>query len=39
MAQELIDRSPSKDKDLLFYENAWHNIWMEEEIIDIIPKM
>lgn len=34
-----MKRSSSKDKELLFYENAWHNIYMDEDILDIIPKV
>ncbi len=34
----LIERSPQEDKELLFYDNLWHNIWAEEEIEEINPK-
>ena len=28
-----------QDKEYLYYENVWHNIWGEDEIHEIIPKM
>ncbi|CAD8069120.1 unnamed protein product [Paramecium sonneborni] len=39
LAQILERESPSQDKTVLFYENLWHDIWHEEEIQDIIPKV
>jgi len=36
---ELEKKSPSKDKKVLFYENMWHNIWHEPEIVEIIPQI
>jgi len=39
LAYELERLSPSDDKTVLFYDDLWHDIWHEEEIDDIIPKM
>ena len=38
VAFELYQRSPlaEEDKDILFYENMWHDIWHEPEIHEII---
>lgn len=33
----LMEKSPSKDKQMLFYDNMWHDIWHEPEIKEIIP--
>lgn len=35
----LQSQSPSSDKTVLFYDDMWHDIWHEEEIVDIIPKV
>jgi acylglycerol lipase len=32
-------KSPSKDKTVLFYDDLWHDVWHEEEIIEIMPKV
>ena len=32
---DLLEKSPCKDKTLLFYENVWHDIFHEEEIFEI----
>jgi acylglycerol lipase len=41
VAFELFARSstPVEDKDILFYENMWHDIWHEDEIGEIIEKI
>ncbi|CAD8109352.1 unnamed protein product [Paramecium primaurelia] len=39
LAFTLQKESPSKDKTVLYYENLWHDVWHEEEIHDIIPKV
>jgi len=36
---DLMERSPSKDKTHLYFENMWHDIWHEEEIKEYLPKM
>lgn len=38
---DLIRRSPVADKDKvhLYYENMWHDVYHEPEIVDIIPKI
>lgn len=45
-AFELLDKCQSKDKtvnhwliQLLFYENMWHDVFHEEEIADLLPRM
>lgn len=35
----LMQRSPQKDKKMLFYENMWHNVVLEPEIQQIIPEI
>jgi len=34
-----MDQAPVKDKELIFYQDLWHDIWMEDEIFEIIPKV
>ena len=34
-----MERAQVQDKELLYYENMWHNILMEPEIVDISPKV
>jgi acylglycerol lipase len=36
---ELIEHSKSQDKRLWYYDNMYHDIWNEEEIFDISPKI
>jgi len=36
---KLMRESKSPDKTLYHYENLYHDIWHEEEIFDIIPKL
>jgi acylglycerol lipase len=37
LAEELMEKSPSTDKTLIYRENMWHNVIQEEEIEEIIP--
>jgi len=36
---DMLNVSASEDKTLYFYENLWHDIWHEEEMFDIVPKV
>jgi len=36
---KLINEAKSKDKTLYYYENLFHDIWHEEEMFDIVPKL
>ncbi len=35
----LVNECKSEDKTLYYYENLWHDIWHEEEMFDITPKV
>ena len=37
-AFDIMEKSKSQDKTLLFYENAWHDLCHEQEIFDIIQE-
>ncbi|KAM3131417.1 hypothetical protein pb186bvf_016489 [Paramecium bursaria] len=39
LAEELHIKSPAEDKTVLYYDNMWHDVWHEEEIYDILPKV
>ncbi|CAD8043971.1 unnamed protein product [Paramecium primaurelia] len=39
VGHELMKQSPSQDKQMIHYENMWHDCVQEEEIIEIIPKI
>ncbi|KRX02516.1 hypothetical protein PPERSA_11856 [Pseudocohnilembus persalinus] len=39
LAKELIQRSPSKDQTVFFYEDLWHSVILEEEYPDIVQKI
>ncbi|CAD8046343.1 unnamed protein product [Paramecium sonneborni] len=39
VGHELIKQSPSNDKELIYYENMWHDCIAEQEILEIIPKI
>ncbi|EGR28729.1 hypothetical protein IMG5_169260 [Ichthyophthirius multifiliis] len=36
---DLVERSQSEDKQVLFYDNMWHDCWHEEELQDFLPKV
>lgn len=38
-AIDLYDECASSKKEILFYPNLWHNVWQEEEIYDIMPRV
>lgn len=37
VATDLMRDSPSLDKTMIYKENMWHNIILEEEIEEILP--
>lgn len=36
---ELMEKAKTTDKTHIFYEQMWHDVWHEEEIYEIIPKI
>ncbi|EAS06200.2 alpha/beta hydrolase family protein (macronuclear) [Tetrahymena thermophila SB210] len=39
LAFDLMEKSPSKDKQIIYYEGMWHDIWHEPEIYEILPQV
>ena len=35
---DLMKESPSTDKEHIFYETSWHNMWGEDEIFEAIKE-
>lgn len=38
-AIDLYEQCGSENKTIMLYPNLWHNIWQEEEIYEIMPKV
>ncbi|KRW98241.1 hypothetical protein PPERSA_05585 [Pseudocohnilembus persalinus] len=38
-AEIMLQNTKSEDKQLIYYENAWHDLWHEQEIDLIIPQV
>ena len=39
LAKELMELSPSLDKTLIWKDNMWHNVILEEEFETILPQI
>jgi len=36
---DFFEKAESNDKEIVYYENAWHSLYAEEEMFDISPKL